>query len=104
MASWIWVLIPLVAIIGAYIIDYQKNKMKWQVKNNQSDKELDEIRKVVFQLKKRVENLEAIATDDTYTGTRSHNPADSIEFDDEEIIRRENRQNVAKKAKSKGEY
>ena len=43
MSSIIWVLIPLVAIIGAYFIDYQKNKLKWQAKNSENDKELDEV-------------------------------------------------------------
>jgi hypothetical protein len=100
MASWIWVLIPLVAIIGAYMIDYQKNKLKWQAKNNQSDKELEEVRKMMHQLKRRIENLEAIAADSD-GGLQQSNPAEMIEIDDRKPMKREHEQTVAKKAQTK---
>src|SRR5690625_5585485 len=61
MAAWIWILIPLVAIIGGYIIDYQKNKLKWRSATESSESELEELRAVVTGLRKRIENLEAIA-------------------------------------------
>jgi hypothetical protein len=64
MASWIWVLIPLVAIIGGFIIEYQKNKMKMMTRSRQNEQEVDEIRKLVNSLKTRIENLEAIAAGD----------------------------------------
>ena len=37
MAAWIWVLIPLVAIIGAFIIEYQKNKMSMKNRSRQNE-------------------------------------------------------------------
>lgn len=61
MASWIWVLIPLVAIIGGYIIDYQKNKIKMLNLSQQNEEEVEDLRKLVSSLKTRIENLEAIA-------------------------------------------
>lgn len=61
MASWIWVLIPLVAIIGAFIVEYQKNKMKMKSRSRQNEEEVDDLRKLVNSLKNRIENLEAIA-------------------------------------------
>lgn len=61
MASWIWVLIPLVAIIGGFIMEYQKNKMKMMDRSRQNEQEVDDVRKLVNSLKTRIENLEAIA-------------------------------------------
>ena len=100
MASWIWVLIPLVAIIGAYVIDYQKNKLKWQNQTNSNEEEIEELRILMGHIKKRVENLEAIAVGD------SDGPADAlsqIEIDVQDSIKKENQQSVAKKAKNKGD-
>ncbi len=59
--TWIWVLIPLVAIIGAFIIEYQKNKMAMMDRSRQNEEEVDDLRKLVNSLKNRIENLEAIA-------------------------------------------
>lgn len=61
MAAWIWVLIPLVAIIGAFIIEYQKNKMSMMNRSRQNEEEVEDLRKLVNSLKGRIENLEAIA-------------------------------------------
>lgn len=98
MASWIWVLIPLAAVIGAYIIDYQKNKLKWQNQTNSNEEEIEELRTLMGHIKKRVENLEAIAVSDTGS------PADAlnqIDIDVQSSIKKENQQTVAKKAKNK---
>lgn len=103
MASWIWVLIPIVAIVGAYIIDYQKNKLKWQSKNKQSDKELEEMRKLMQQIKQRVENLEAIAADNpAELRATERDPLDRIELDDKSM-KNENRLKVDNLVKNKGE-
>ena len=61
MATWLWVLIPLAAIIGGMILEYQKNKMKLMNKSRQNEQEVDDVRKLVNSLKTRIENLEAIA-------------------------------------------
>lgn len=97
MSSIIWVLIPLVAIIGAYIIDYQKNKLKWQAKNSEKDHELGEIRSEMQKLRKRVENLEAIATD-VSPGNSYKTSYSDFEVNSAEEIKRENEQKVAQKA------
>lgn len=102
MSAWIWVLIPLVAIIGGYIIDYQKNKLKWQNQTNSNEAELDELRGVVQKLKTRIENLEAIVAGDTDSFSGKH-PLEMEEYDlNEEQIKKENQQKVANKVKSKG--
>ncbi|MDZ7691685.1 MAG: hypothetical protein U5K69_11275 [Balneolaceae bacterium] len=46
------------------ILDYQKNKMKMMNQGRQNEQEVEEIRKLVDSLKKRIENLEAIAAGD----------------------------------------
>ncbi|MCC5912795.1 MAG: hypothetical protein JJU46_00345 [Balneolaceae bacterium] len=100
MSAWIWVLIPLVAIVGGYIIDYQKNKLKWQSQTSSNEQELEELRLHLQQMRKRIENLEAIAAGDPEGFERSHS---KIEVDPEESIRTENMNEVARKAKQKGE-
>ncbi len=90
-------IIILAAIVGGYLIDYQKNKLEWQSKNNQSDKELNEVREEMKRMKKRIENLEAIAADDSLG--RTHQSTATIEIDDEQSIKEENRKTVANKAK-----
>ncbi len=104
MASWIWVLIPLVVIVGGYIIDYQKNKLKWQNQTSSNKSELAELRLIIQQLKKRIENLEAIASDDANHLQSSE--ADSlgrIEVDEYELSKEKNINTIAGKASKKGE-
>lgn len=95
MSAWIWILIPLVAIIGGYIIDYQKNKLKWQNQTNSNEAELEDVKVLVEQLKSRIENLEAIAAGDprefsSYESER----LDKIEMDDRQTLKEKNRSNV----------
>ena len=40
----IWILIPLVAIVGGLIVEYQKNKMKMMNKSQQNQQEVDDVR------------------------------------------------------------
>lgn len=96
-------LIIVVSILGGYIIDYQKNKLKWQSKNKQSDKELEEMRKLMQQMKRRIENLEAIAADSPSDFRGDENdPLERIEID-EDTIKKENRSKINKIVKDKGE-
>lgn len=101
MAAWIWILIPLVAIVGGLIVDYQKTKLKMMAQGRQNENEVDDVRKLVDTLKKRIENLEAIAAGDpreltTGAGTGMK----EIEITDE---KEENRETVSKIAnKNKG--
>ncbi|MFO7845759.1 MAG: hypothetical protein R6V27_04290 [Balneolaceae bacterium] len=96
MSAWIWVLIPLVAIIGGYIIDYQKNKLKWQNQTTSNEAELDEVKGMLKQLRSRVENLEAIAAGDPaeFTGTK-HGGLEDIEVDESNSMKDQNQSEVA---------
>jgi len=95
MAAWIWVLIPLVAIIGGFIIEYQKNKMSMMNRSRQNEEEVEDLRKLVNSLKGRIENLEAIAAgepEDFSTG--AGRGMEEIEIEDESI-KEENQQEVS---------
>lgn len=95
MAAWIWVLIPLVAIIGGFIIEYQKNKMEMMNRSRQNEQEMEDLRKLVNSLKGRIENLEAIAAgepDEFSTGAGKG--MEEIEIE-EESIKKENQQDVS---------
>lgn len=104
MSGTLIALIIVIAIVGGYLIDYQKNKLEWQSKNSKQDEEVDDLRKLVQQLKKRIENLEAIAAqspDEFQTG--ESNPRNFIEIDDEESIKQENQQKVADQVNMKSD-
>lgn len=102
MAAWIWVLIPLVAIIGAFILDYQKNKMKMMTQGRQNEQEVEEIRKLMESMKKRIENLEAIAAGDPDEfSTGAGRGMSEIEIDVEEELKRENKERVSEIANKK---
>ena len=96
MAAWIWVLIPLVAIIGGFIIEYQKNKMSMMNRSRQNEEEVEDLRKLVNSLKGRIENLEAIAAgepEDFSTGAGKG--MEEIEVEEDKSIKRENQQEVS---------
>lgn len=96
MAAWIWILIPLVAIIGGLIVDYQKTKMKVTAQGRQNEHEVDDMRKLVDSLKRRIENLEAIAAGDPGELTTGAGAGmREIEITDE---KEENRETVSKLA------
>jgi len=96
MAAWIWVLIPLAAIVGGLIVEYQKNKMKMMGKSQQNSEEVDELRMLVTSLKGRIENLEAIAAGepDEFT-TGSGKGMSEIEIEDEPSVKEKNQQQVS---------
>lgn len=101
MAGWIWVLIPLVAIIGGFIIEYQKNKMKMMNRSRQNEQEVDDIRKLVNSLKTRIENLEAIAAGDPEEfSTGAGKGMEEIEVDEQDL-KEENKQEVSDIAKKR---
>lgn len=101
MAGWIWVLIPLVAIIGGFIIEYQKNKMKMMNRSRQNEQEVDDIRKLVNSLKTRIENLEAIAAGDPEEfSTGAGKGMEEIEVDERDL-KEENKQEVSDIAKKR---
>lgn len=96
MAAWIWVLIPLVAIIGGFIIEYQKNKMAMMNRSRQNEQEVEDLRKLINSLKGRIENLEAIAAgnpDEFSTGAGKG--LEEIEIDEESSRKEENQREVS---------
>ncbi len=96
MAAWIWVLIPLVAIIGGFIIEYQKNKMAMMNRSRQNEEEVDDLRKLVNSLKGRIENLEAIAAGDPDEfSTGAGKGMEEIEIEDESTRKKENQKEVS---------
>ena len=98
MAAWIWVLLPLVVIIGGFIIEYQKNKMSMMNRSRQNEEEVEDLRKLVNSLKGRIENLEAIAAgepDEFSTGAGKG--MEEIEIDDASM-KQENQQEVSNMA------
>lgn len=104
MGAFGWILIALAVIIGGYIVDYQKNKLKWQDKSSKTAEDLDEIRTLVHQMKKRIENLEAIAASDPEEfKSKTSDPLDRIEIDRDEQIKKENERKVSNLAKEKGD-
>lgn len=56
-------IIPIVAIIGGLFFAYKEKELKLEEKRLTSSKESNELRKMIFNLKSRIENLEAIASD-----------------------------------------
>lgn len=90
--------IPIVAIIGGLITEHQKNKMKMMQMQRDSNQETDDLRKVIHNLKSRVENLEAIAAQ---SPEEMKNPVSvgEIEIKDEyDMSKDENRKTVSRMA------
>lgn len=95
MGYMIWVLVPLVAIIGGLIVEYQKNKMKMMNMSQRNEEEVEDVRKLVNSLKTRIENLEAIAAgepEEFKTGAGAG--MSEIEID-ESSIKEENQKTVS---------
>ncbi len=93
MSGWIWV--AIIAIVGSFIVEYQKNKMKMKNRSLQNEEEVDDLRKLVNTLKTRIENLEAIAAgepDEFKTGSGAG--MKEIEIDEIDP-REENKQKVS---------
>lgn len=104
MGAFMWALIVLAVIVVGYIFDYQNNKMKWQAKSSRNENDLEEVRTLLTQMKKRIENLEAIAAADPESfKSKPTDPLDQIEMNENENISKDNQNRVSKLAKSKGE-
>ena len=103
MTAWMVFLIIMTAILGGFFLEYKSDKKEFTGKNRKQEEEIDELRKLIQQMKKRIENLEAIAADmPADFDSSTSNPRDIIEVE-EDSIANENRQRVAERAKSKTE-
>jgi hypothetical protein len=58
MWSAVWVLIPLAAIIGSYIMGWQRNAIRLETARSGNAEAMQEMRDVVQRLEQRVANLE----------------------------------------------
>jgi len=97
----VWIIIPLVAIIGAFVIEYQKNKLKMTQKTQQNEAKFDDLKTTLHSLEKRIENLEAIAASEPEE-FKSHTESADFNLDDDlEDFKTENRQKVAHLANKK---
>ena len=101
MSGTLIALIILTAIIGGYLIDYQKNKLKWQSKNEKRGRELDEMRMFIQHLKKRIENLEAIVTDESFDARQPPETEPFRGMESYQSIKDEHEKAASKKAKQK---
>lgn len=70
-------IVAIVAIGGGMIYAYKEKELEMEEKRLGSSRELNELRKIVHNLKSRVENLEAIATEEK---KNEASPLGDIEF------------------------
>lgn len=73
-----WAVVAIVAIVGSFYVGIRDREMKLEEKRLTSSKESQELRKMIFNLKSRVEHLETIVTD-------LEQPKGEISLDDIEI-------------------
>ncbi len=99
MTGWMIFLIVITAIVGGLFLEYKKNEKKQNSISSHHEKEIKEMRKLIQQLKKRIENLEAIAAeepDDFQASTKSYQ---KIEVDEV----KENEEKISEMARKKME-
>lgn len=101
MSGTLIAIIILTAIFGGYLIDYQKNKLKWQSRNVENSKDFDELKGEMDRMKRRIENLEAIVTDESHVKNEGDPFRDASEYSNQ--IKMENELKAAKKVKNRGD-
>ncbi|MEQ8447945.1 MAG: hypothetical protein RIC57_11580 [Balneola sp.] len=77
-----WALIPIIAVAGGLFIEYRKQELKAEEKRMASSKEIHELRKIIHNLKSRIEKLEG-SVGASQSGTKKNVPLDDIEIKDE---------------------
>ena len=75
-------IIPIVAIVGGLIYAYKEKEMELEEKRLTSAKESQELRKMIFNLKARIENLETIVTENEKNAAAPEISLDEIEIKD----------------------
>ena len=73
-------IIPIVAIVGGLLFAYKEQELKLEEKRLGRSRELNEMRKIIHNLKGRIEHLEMIVND---TVKKQKSSLGSIEIDDE---------------------
>ncbi len=74
-------IIPIVAIVGGLLVAYRKNELDHEAKMRASTQEVQELRKILHNLRSRIENLEAIVTSEKEM--KKDVPLDDIEVKDD---------------------
>ncbi|MBD3617086.1 MAG: hypothetical protein HUJ22_11000 [Gracilimonas sp.] len=93
-------IVAIVAIAGGLIYAYKEEELKMEGKRLANSREMHEMRQVVHNLKSRVENLEAIVTEDSRESSKKDaNPLGEIEIEDE--VKEQNSDTVSQKSKSR---
>ncbi len=75
-------LIPIVAIVGAYYLSYRKQELKFKEKTAGRGNEIDELKKTMDSLKKRIQVLESIAA----TEQELNSYTSSIDIDEDQPL------------------
>lgn len=92
--------VAIVAIGGGLLFAYKEKEMEMEQKRMGSARELNEMRQIIQNLKSRVENLEAIAAEDSRsTSQKEANPLGEIQIDDE--VERQNNDNIERSGRTK---
>lgn len=77
-----WALIPIIAVAGGLFIEYRKQELKAEEKRMASSKEIHELRKIIHNLKARIEKLEG-SVSSSGSNVKKNVPLDDIEIKDE---------------------
>ncbi|MEQ8524330.1 hypothetical protein [Gracilimonas sp.] len=95
-----YAVVALASVIGGLLYAYKEKEMEMEEKRLGSSRELNEMRKVVHNLKSRVENLEAIVTEEKRHASASNSDSLSdIEIEDE--VEGQNSDNIGSKRKTR---
>jgi len=93
-------LIPMIAIIGGLIYAYKEKELDMESKRMTNVRELNELRKVVHNLKSRIETLESdLKKQGKKTTNQTSNPLGDIEIDDE--VKGQNSDNASTRSKTR---
>jgi uncharacterized protein YlxW (UPF0749 family) len=93
-------LIPMIAIVGGLIYAFKEKELEMESKRMTNVRELNELRKVVHNLKSRIETLESdLKKQSKNSSHQTSNPLGDIEIDDE--VEDQNSDNAAKRSRNR---
>ncbi|MEP1151089.1 MAG: hypothetical protein ABJH08_05110 [Balneola sp.] len=78
-----WALIPLLAIGGGLFLEYRKQELKAEEKRMASSTEINELRRIIQNLKTRIEKIEGKVNSSAEKATKKEVPLDDIEIRDD---------------------
>ncbi|SMO59244.1 hypothetical protein [Gracilimonas mengyeensis] len=85
-------IIPIVAIVGGLVYAYKEQELKMEEKRLSRSRELNDMHKLISNLKSRVEKLESLTNQDHRRNPRQRrDPLSEIEIEDE--VERQNTDN-----------